>query len=119
MRVTLGLTGLVAATAMATAIIRPPAPAAVAAPDPTVGPPDPTTPPPAPVVVRHVTQYVQLKPGETAPPGAKVVKKAAPSPRVIVVTITPPPTPIPVVQPAAPAPRRVVVVTTTRQSGQP
>jgi hypothetical protein len=98
MRFAIGVTGLVAATALATSIVRPP----VAAPGPT--PTDP--PPPAitePLAVRHVTRYVQLKPGQTAPAGAQVVQKPAPSPRVVVVTVP------------APAPRRVVVV--TRQSG--
>jgi hypothetical protein len=100
MRFTLGLTGLVAATAMATAIVRPAAPP-VATADPTLEP-TPTSPPP--LVIRHVTRYVQLQAGETAPPGASVVQKPAASPRVVVVTVP------------APAPRRVVVVT-TRQSG--
>ena len=109
MRFALGLTGLVAATAMATSIVRPPAASPATSPgtDPSALPvPDPTAAPA--LVVTHVTRYVQLQPGETAPPGAKVVTKAAPSPRVVVVTIP------------APAPlRRVVTVvqTTTRQSG--
>ncbi len=101
MRIAIGLTGVVAATALATAIVRAPVPdAASTALDtgavPTLAPP---------VVVRHVTRYVQLKAGQTAPPGATVVARPDPSPRVVVVTIT-----------APPAVRRVVVV--TRQSGQ-
>jgi hypothetical protein len=99
MRLALGMTGLAAATALSTLIIRPPAAAPTPATDPAL--PEPTSPP---LIVRHVTQYVQLKPGETAPPGASVVQKPAASPRVVIVTIP------------APAPRRVVVV--TRQSGQ-
>ena len=98
MRLTLGVTGLVAATAMDTAIVRP---SAVAPPP--VPPEAALAPTPAPLVIKHVTRYVQLKPGETAPPGAAVVQKPAASPRVIVVTVP------------APTPRRVVVV--TRQSG--
>jgi hypothetical protein len=107
MRLTLAMTGFVAATAMATAIIRPPAPAPAATPDPVPQPTDAPTQPP--LVIRRVTQYVQLKPGETAPPGATVVQKPAASPRVVVVTI-----------PAPPAKRVVVtqrVVAVTRQSG--
>jgi len=108
MRFALAVSGLVAATAMATSIVRPPAPPSVEllpAATPTV------TPVPAAIVVRHVTQYVQLQPGESPPPGASVVEKPAASPRVVIVTITAPPAP-----PAQPAPvRRVVVV--TRQSG--
>ena len=84
MRLALGMTGLAAATAMATAIVRSPfgaaAPAPAATPEPTAAP----TPPP--LVVKHVTRYVQLKPGQTAPPGARVVKKPNPSPRVVGVT---------------------------------
>lgn len=38
--------------------------------------------------VRHVTRYVQLKPGQTAPPQASVVPAAKPTPRVVVVTVT-------------------------------
>ncbi len=104
MRLAIGMTGLAAATAIATSIVQSPfgaaAPAPAATPEPTAAP----TPPP--LVVKHVTRYVQLKPGQTAPPGATVVKKPDPSPRVVVVTIPAP----------AAAPRRVVVVT-TRQSG--
>jgi hypothetical protein len=101
MRFTLALTGLVAATAMATAIVRPTAAPAAAVVDPAL---DPTPTAPPPLVIRHVTRYVQLQPGEMAPPGASVVQSPAASPRVVVVTVP------------APAPRRIVVVT-TRQSG--
>ena len=38
--------------------------------------------------VRHVTRYVQLKPGQTAPPQASVVAAPRPTPRVVVVTTT-------------------------------
>ncbi len=41
---------------------------------------------PDPVHVRHVLQYVQLKPGQTAPPKAMVKQAPAPKPRVVVVT---------------------------------
>ncbi len=37
-------------------------------------------------VVRHVIQYVHLKPGQTAPPKAVVQQAPAPKPRVVVVT---------------------------------
>jgi hypothetical protein len=98
MRLTLGVTGLVAVTAMATAVVRPASVAPAATPSDLAAP---TTQ--APLVIRHVTNYVQLKPGQTAPPGATVVEKPVASPRVVIVTVP------------APAPRRVVVV--TRQSG--
>ncbi|MEO8625268.1 MAG: hypothetical protein ABI452_01075 [Candidatus Limnocylindrales bacterium] len=67
--------------------------------------------------VQHVTQYVQLKPGETAPPGAKVIAANAPTPRIVVTHNTPSgPAAQPVARPAArpPAPKPV-----TRQSGKP
>jgi hypothetical protein len=38
--------------------------------------------------VRHVTRYVQLEPGQTAPPEAPVVAAPRPTPRVVVVTTT-------------------------------
>jgi hypothetical protein len=104
MRLAIGASGLAALAAMATAIAlpAPPAPPMAAALD---GSPAPT--PAAPLVIKHVTRYVRLRPGETAPPGAPVVAQPDPSPRVVVVTITAPPQPAVV--------RRVVVV--TRQSG--
>jgi hypothetical protein len=37
-------------------------------------------------VVKHVTRYVQLQPGQTAPPAAVVQQAPAPKPRVVVVT---------------------------------
>ena len=111
MRVALGLTGLVAATAMLTAIVRPSGAGATAAPslDPLAGAsPEPTA---APLTVRHVTHYVTLKPGESAPAGARVVQKPEASPRVVIVTITAPPARQIVVNVAAPQP------VVTRQSG--
>lgn len=41
-----------------------------------------------PLPVRHVTRYLQLKPGQTAPPQASVVAAPKPTPRVVVVTTT-------------------------------
>lgn len=84
----IGLTGLVATSAIATSIVLPPARSNVATMTSVEAPAVPAAP------VRHVTRYVQLRPGETAPPSAAV--RAAPDP-------TP----------------RIVVVTTTRQSGKP
>jgi hypothetical protein len=42
----------------------------------------------APLPVQHVTRYVQLKPGQTAPPQASVVAAPRPTPRVVIVTTT-------------------------------
>lgn len=78
MRAILGLTGMAAAAAIATVIIRPPSGDA--------GTTTVVIPQVADPSVRHVTKYVQLKPGQTAPPHAtvKVVPKA--TPRVVIVT---------------------------------
>src|SRR3954451_23398571 len=49
------------------------------------------------VPVRHVIHYVHLKPGQNAPPGAKVITAKAPAPRIVVTHVAssvhnPPPT---------------------------
>ncbi len=78
MRALLGLAGMAAAAAIATAIIRPP-----------IGDAGTTTveiPPVADPSVRHVTKYVQLKPGQTAPPHATVKVVPEATPRVVIVT---------------------------------
>jgi hypothetical protein len=59
-----------------------------------------------PIEVRHVIQYIHLKPGEVAPPGATVITPSAPAPQVVITHVAAP----------APQPRRIVV---TRQSGLP
>lgn len=59
-----------------------------------------------PTEIRHIIQYIHLKPGEVAPPGATVVTPMAPAPQVVVTYAAPP----------APQPRRIVI---TRQSGRP
>jgi hypothetical protein len=69
-----------AASALATALVTPGS--SVTAPiSQVVAAPAEATP-----AVRHVIQYVQLKPGETAPPQAVVQQAPAPKPRVVVVT---------------------------------
>lgn len=88
MRTLIGLTGLVATSAIASAIASQPG-GTIAATATTI-----QTQVVLPAEVRHITRYVQLQPGQTAPPSAVV--RAAPDP-------TP----------------RIVVVTTTRQSGKP
>jgi hypothetical protein len=87
MRMLIGLTGVAAMSALVTAVAVPPA-----ANQTTTTVVQAQVEPSVPVT--HVTRFVQLKPGQTAPPNAPV--KAAP-------VATP----------------RVVVVTTTRQSGKP
>jgi hypothetical protein len=41
-----------------------------------------------PAEVKHITRYVQLKPGQTAPPQAPLVAAPKPTPRVVIVTTT-------------------------------
>jgi hypothetical protein len=60
------------------------------------------------VPVRHVIRYVHLKPGQNAPPGAKVITAKAPAPRIVVTHIAAPVRRLP--------PTRVIV---THQSGRP
>jgi hypothetical protein len=60
------------------------------------------------VPVRHVIHYVHLKPGETAPPGARVITAKAPAPRIVVTHVAGPV--------RNPPPTRVIV---THQSGHP
>ena len=90
MRTILGLTGLAAFSAIATAIASPPGGSTAATT--TTSTVQAQVAPAA--SVKHVTRYVQLQPGQTAPPQAVV--KAAPA-----------------------ATPRIVVITTTRQSGKP
>jgi hypothetical protein len=95
MRLALGMAGLAALSALATAVIAPPAPTVAEGTATTAADAaDPLAP--ASVHVRHVTRYVQLQPGQTAPPSSKVLA-------------TPKPVP-------TPAPKAVVK---TRQSGTP
>lgn len=127
-RFLVAMSGLAAATAIAAGLMQPSPPpaddalqAADAAPEPATATPTgaPTdAAPAAAVTIRRETRYIQLKPGETAPPGAKVVRRPDPSPRVVVVTIPAPKAaaakPAPAPRAAAPAPKPKA---RTRQSG--
>jgi hypothetical protein len=85
-RIALGLTGIATATALITAFL---GPAVGADAGGGAGPTDPAAvalvaePSQA---IRHVIRYVQLKPGQTAPPQAVVKQAPAPKPRIVVVT---------------------------------
>ncbi len=81
MRTLLGLTGLAAFTAFCTAVISPPSGVDTSAA--TVE----TQVLPAPSVI-HVKRYVQLQPGQTAPPQSVVQAAPAATPRVVVITRT-------------------------------
>jgi hypothetical protein len=106
-RVVLGLSTFAAMSIVTAGLVRFPvatssdADLAAVAPDPTQG---------APQKVVHRVKYVQLKPGQKAPAGAKVIKGAQPTPRVVVRTI-----PAPRQVASAPRPRPVA---RTRQSGR-
>lgn len=81
-------TGIASASALATAMLPSVAPAtdAGAVPVPATDPASVANVP-APSV-RHVTRYVLLKPGQTAPPHASVLVRPTPTPRITVVTRT-------------------------------
>jgi hypothetical protein len=82
LRIALGLAGMATASALVTAFLTPAADAnaGVGATVTDVSVPAPTSD-----SVRHVTRYVQLQPGQTAPPAAIVQQAPAPKPRIVVV----------------------------------
>ena len=88
LRLAIGMTGIAAASAIASALMSSSGANADVGTFGTVQtvqtvltlPADPTPSP------RHVVQYVQLLPGQTAPPKAIVKQAPAPKPRIVVVT---------------------------------
>lgn len=90
MRVALGTGFLAALSAIVGTIVAPPGPP-VAAADPNLAAAGAAATPGS--VIRPIV-YVQLKPGETAPPGATVIDPAAPTPMTVVTTITAPVKPV-------------------------
>jgi hypothetical protein len=129
MRMALGAGGLAALSAIVTAIVLPPRPTtstAVTTHDqaPTTVQPATRTAAVAPtsdsttIQVRRAIRYVQLQPGQTAPPGAQVIEASAPTPITLVVTVRAPAQPVSAPQqPVAAAPPPPAPVTTT-QSGK-
>lgn len=119
MRMALGAGGVAAFSALAAAIVLPPQPAQPAQVV-IITPSQPQVTDPGPSanslqVVRPI-QYVQLLPGQTAPPGATVIGASAPTPVTMVVTV---PAPAPKAAPpnvkvAAPTP----IIIKTTQSGK-
>jgi hypothetical protein len=78
MRFMVGLAGLASASAIGTAIIAPP---------PSFNTPTGQVAAAAPAgQVVHVVRYVQLQPGQTAPPNTVVQQAPAPAPRVVTIT---------------------------------
>ena len=83
----IGLAGLASAAALTTAMLPSvtPAPGAGQALEPVAAAAAGPTAAPS---VQHVTRYVQLQPGQTAPPQSTVVVKPKPTPRVTVKVVT-------------------------------
>jgi hypothetical protein len=100
MRMALGASGIAALSALVTAIVLPPKPAAALP----VVPAYDASAPGSTIQVQRPVQYIQLAPGQTAPPGATVIDAAAPKPITIVTTV--------------PAPAQKPIVVKTSQSGK-
>lgn len=84
LRLAIGMSGIALASAIATALLAPASTAAGGGVTQTtvVLPVQPTP------AASHVIRYVQLKPGQTAPPQAIVKQAPASTPRVVTVTTT-------------------------------
>jgi hypothetical protein len=114
MRLALGAGGLAAFSAILAAIVIPPGSFAGAAQstqsnqstDQSASAPAAS---PSTIQVQHQILYIQLQPGQTAPPGAKVIDPAAPKPITVVTTVPAP------ARAAAPAQKPIIIKTT--QSG--
>jgi hypothetical protein len=83
MRLLLGVAGIASASALITAMLPSISPAGAVVADATTL----TAVAPEPSVT-HVTRYVTLAPGQTAPPNASVQVKPQPTPRVVVRVVT-------------------------------
>lgn len=94
----LSVAGFAALSALATGIVVPASPATPSSSRPSVLATTPGT-----LAQRRPIRYVQLSPGESPPPGAKVIDAKAPKPITIVTLV--------------PAPAQSAVVVRTTQSG--
>ena len=105
MRLALGAGGLAAFSAILAAIVIPPGSFAGSAQStqPTNQSVSGPAASPSTIQVQHQIRYIQLQPGQTAPPGAKVIDPAAPKPITVVTTV--------------PAPAAKPVIIKTTQSG--
>ena len=83
MRLALSGGGIAVLSALAAAIVLPPQQAAPAFDNQQAAGPNSTS-----VQVQRPIRYVQLSPGQTAPPGATVIDASAPTPQTVIVTIT-------------------------------
>jgi len=97
-RLVLGVGGLAAASALVTAIVSPSTPVVPAAPVAGAAAAQPAT-----VTLQRPVQYIQLAPGQSPPPGARVIDAKAPKPITVVTTV--------------PAPPQQTVIVRTTQSG--
>jgi hypothetical protein len=112
MRLALGAAGLAFFSALTAAIVLPPRPAVLTPPDAAQAGSSTTgsgsagsgTAGGASTAVQQPVQYVQLQPGQTAPPGAKVIDQAAPQPVTVITTV--------------PAPAQKPITVKTTQSGK-
>lgn len=80
LRIAYGMGAVASISAFMTALALPGTGATIATVQTVVEQPVATAP------VRHVIEYVQLKPGQTAPPKAVVKQAPTPTPRVVIVT---------------------------------
>jgi len=86
LRIAYGMGALAAATALVTALVSPPPAGAAAGSATDVALTTVTLPAEPARPVKHVIQYVQLEPGQTAPPNATVKVVPTPKPRVVTIT---------------------------------
>jgi thiamine biosynthesis lipoprotein len=87
MRLVLGAGGLAAFSALITAIVAPPRPVVLTA---DLAPQAVTDPGTTTAQAQRPVQYIQLAPGQTAPPGATVIDATAPQPVTVVTKVTAP-----------------------------
>lgn len=115
MRMALAAGGIATFSALAAAIVSPPRQAisAPVVPQQSAQAIDPSASATDLQVVRPIL-YVQLSPGQTAPPGATVIDPSAPTPITVVVNVPPPAQIGGGTQAAAPTP----VIIKTTQSGK-
>ena len=107
MRIALGAGGVAAFSALVAAIVVP-ANAAVVMPAAQIQQATPASTG-TPITLQRPIQYIQLQPGETAPPGATVIDPSGPKPTAVVVTVP---------APAAPAVKQKPIIIKTTQSGK-
>ncbi len=109
MRIAFFAGGLAAVSALLTAIVVPAKPAVVTTISDAQQQQSTVSATGTPISVQQPIQYIQLKPGQTAPPGAMVVNPSGPLPTSVVITV-----PAPAQKAAAQKP----IIIRTTQSGK-